>query len=255
MRVLIVEDDNEAAASLSFMLRGRGWIIHRCVTGEEAIFYIRRLSLDVALLDLGLPDMSGLKVLSSLPLSRTLVPIICVSGIAEIEIKVAAFRSGAADYVIKPVHPDEIVARILAVVRRRHGRAHDVVTVGDWRLNLSDGQLSYRHSAIELRPLERMILMRLGSQPGKIFSNDDILSHMYGEGNEPNSHALSVYIHKLRRKCSTAADGETPIECVYRQGYRLAVNRDTSPQTKDTLDQDWFHRLGLDNAAVSGDAP
>ncbi len=136
MRVLLIEDDSATAKSIELMLKGEGFSVYTTDLGEEGVDLGKIYDYDLILLDLSLPDMSGLDVLRQLRVAKINTPIMILSGSTEIDTKVKTFGGGADDYLTKPFHKDELVARIHAVVRRSKGHAQSVITTGDIRVNL-----------------------------------------------------------------------------------------------------------------------
>src|ERR1700752_3468987 len=138
MRVLLIEDDSATAQSIELMLKSEGFNVYTTDLGEEGVDLGRIYDYDLILLDLNLPDMSGLDVLRALRVGKIKTPIMILSGSAEIETKVRTFSGGADDYLTKPFHREELVARIQAVVRRSKGHAQSVVRTGAFAVNLDN---------------------------------------------------------------------------------------------------------------------
>src|SRR5712675_2421665 len=136
MRVLLVEEDSSVAQSIELMLKSESFNVHTTDLGEKGVDLGRLYDYDIILLDLNLPDMSGYEVLRTLRLSKVKTPILILSGMAGIEDKVRGLGFGADDYMTKPFHKDELVARIHAIVRRSKGHAQSVITTGDLVVNL-----------------------------------------------------------------------------------------------------------------------
>src|SRR6266513_728087 len=136
MRVLLIEDDAGTARSIELMLKTTGFNVYRSEFGEEGIDLGKVYDYDIILLDLNLPDVSGFEVLRSLRVSKVKTPILILSGLAGIEDKVKGLGFGADDYMTKPFHKDELVARIHAIVRRSRGHAQSVIQTGDLVVNL-----------------------------------------------------------------------------------------------------------------------
>src|SRR6202158_4450357 len=136
MRVLLIEDDSATAQSIELMLKSENFNVYTTDLGEEGIDLGKLYDYDIILLDLNLPDMSGYEVLRTLRVSRIKTPILILSGLASIEDKVKGLGFGADDYVVKPFHKDELVARIHAIVRRSKGHAQSVIQTGDLVVNL-----------------------------------------------------------------------------------------------------------------------
>src|SRR6266853_1821013 len=138
MRVLLIEDDSTTAQSIELMLRSESFNVYTTDFGEEGVDLGKIYDYDIILLDLNLPDMSGFEVLRSLRVSKVRTPILILSGLAGIEDKVKGLGFGADDYMTKPFHKDELVARIHAIVRRSRGHASSVVQTGDLLVNLDE---------------------------------------------------------------------------------------------------------------------
>src|ERR671924_1314952 len=138
MRVLLIEDDSATAKSVELMLKSESFNVYTTDLGEEGVDLGKIYDYDIILLDLNLPDMSGYEVLRTLRLSKVKTPILILSGMAGIEDKVRGLGFCADDYMTKPFHKDELVARIRAVVRRSKGRVQSVIETGEFKLNLTD---------------------------------------------------------------------------------------------------------------------
>jgi two-component system, cell cycle response regulator CtrA len=136
MRVLLIEDDSATAQSIELMLKSESFTVYTTDLGEEGIDLGKIYDYDIILLDLNLPDMSGFEVLRKLRVSKVKSPVLILSGLAAIEDKIKGLGFGADDYMTKPFHKDELVARIHAIVRRSKGHAQSVINTGDLRVNL-----------------------------------------------------------------------------------------------------------------------
>ncbi|MGY9105378.1 MAG: response regulator, partial [Alphaproteobacteria bacterium] len=136
MRVLLIEDDSATARSIELMLRNDGFIVYTTELGEEGVDLGKLYEYEAIVLDLQLPDMSGFDVLKSLRLAKVRTPVLILSGNAIVEAKVKALGFGADDYMSKPFHKDELVARISALVRRSEGHSQPVITTGKMTVNL-----------------------------------------------------------------------------------------------------------------------
>src|SRR5881275_1567184 len=136
MRVLLIEDDSATAQAIELMLKSESFNVYTTDLGEEGIDLGKIYDYDIILLDLNLPDMSGFDVLRKLRISRVKTPILILSGLAAIEDKIKGFGFGADDYMTKPFHKDELIARVHAIVRRSKGHAHSVIQTCDLVVNL-----------------------------------------------------------------------------------------------------------------------
>ncbi|HEX2801919.1 MAG TPA: response regulator transcription factor, partial [Phenylobacterium sp.] len=182
---------------------------------------------DLILLDLNLPDMGGLQVLKSLRSSKIDTPVMILSGSSEIETKVKTFTGGADDYMTKPFHKDELVARIHAVVRRSKGHAQSVIKTGDITVNLDTKTVDVKGMRVHLTAKEYQLLELLSLRKGTTLTKDMFLNHLYGGMDEPELKIIDVFICKLRKKLAAATDGNHHIETVWGRGYVLRDSLET----------------------------
>jgi two-component system cell cycle response regulator CtrA len=172
-------------------------------------------------LDLTLPDISGYEVLRSLRASKIKTPILILSGMAGIEDKVKGLGFGADDYLTKPFHKDELVARIQAIVRRSKGHAQSVITTGDLAVNLDEKTAIIAGHRVHLTGKEYQILELLALRKGTTLTKEMFLNHLYGGMDEPELKIIDVFICKLRKKLANASGGKNYIETVWGRGYVL----------------------------------
>src|SRR5205809_4882699 len=158
MRVLLIEDDSATAQSIELMLKSESFNVYTTDLGEEGVDLGKLYDYDIILLDLNLPDMSGYEVLKSLWVSKVNTPILILSGLAGIEDKVKGLGFGADDYLTKPFHRDELVARIHAIVRRSKGHAQSVITTGDLVVNLDQKTVEVSGARVHLNGKEYTML-------------------------------------------------------------------------------------------------
>ena len=221
MRVLLIEDDRATAQSIELMLKSEGFNVYTTDLGEEGVDLGKIYDYDLILLDLNLPDMSGLEVLRTLRLAKVNTPIFILSGSTEIETKVRTFSGGADDYLTKPFHKDELVARIHAVVRRSQGHAQSVIKTGAITVNLDTKTVEVGGARVHLTGKEYQTLELLALRKGTTKTKEMILNHLYGGMDEPEAKIIDVFICKLRKKLSAATSGEHHIETVWGRGYAL----------------------------------
>ncbi len=221
MRVLLIEDDSATAQSIELMLKSEGFNVYTTDLGEEGIDLGKIYDYDLILLDLNLPDMSGLEVLHKLRLAKINTPIMILSGTAEIDTKVKSFGGGADDYMTKPFHKDELVARIHAVVRRSKGHAQSVIRTGDIVVNLDAKTVEVNNNRVHLTGKEYQMLELLSLRKGTTLTKEMFLNHLYGGMDEPELKIIDVFICKLRKKLATATVGAHYIETVWGRGYVL----------------------------------
>ena len=228
MRVLLIEDDSATAQSIELMLKAEGFNVYTTDLGEEGIDLGKIYDYDLILLDLNLPDMSGLDVLRQLRVAKINTPIMILSGSAEIDTKVKSFGGGADDYMTKPFHKDELVARIHAVVRRSKGHAQSVIRTGDIVVNLDAKTVEVNSNRVHLTGKEYQMLELLSLRKGTTLTKEMFLNHLYGGMDEPELKIIDVFICKLRKKLATATMGAHYIETVWGRGYVLRDPQDNS---------------------------
>jgi len=221
MRVLLIEDDTGTAQSIELMLRLDGFSIHTTDLGEDGAQLGKLYDYDIVLLDLNLPDISGFEVLRSLRMCKVKTPILILSGGSSTEEKVKGLGLGADDYMTKPFHKDELVARIHAIVRRSKGHAQSLIQISDLVLNLDTKMIRIDGVSVHLTGKEYKILELLSLRKGMTVTKEMLLNHLYGGMDEPEPKILDVFICKLRKKLSDASNGRNYIETELGRGYVL----------------------------------
>ena len=226
MRVLLVEDDPTTSKSIEMMLTHANLNVYATDLGEEGIDLAKLYDYDLILLDLNLPDMNGHEVLRQLRLARIETPILILSGDGDTESKIKGFGFGADDYMTKPFHREELVARIHAIVRRSKGHSQSIIKTGQIAVNLDAKTVAAGDTPVHLTGKEYQMLELLSLRKGTTLTKEMFLNHLYGGMDEPELKIIDVFICKLRKKITTATDGECPIETVWGRGYVL---RDPDP--------------------------
>ena len=221
MRVLLIEDEPTTAKSIELMLTSEGFNVYTTDLGEEGLDLGKLYDYDIILLDLNLPDMHGYDVLKKLRVAKVGTPVLILSGISEMDSKVRALGFGADDYVTKPFHRDELVARIHAVVRRSKGHAQSVIKTGDVTVNLDAKTVEVSGMRVHLTGKEYQMLELLSLRKGTTLTKEMFLNHLYGGMDEPELKIIDVFICKLRKKLASATHGKHYIETVWGRGYVL----------------------------------
>lgn len=247
MRVLIIEPNATTARGIEHMIRLRGFVPYQTDVGEEGISLARLYDYDAITLELNLPDMSGMEVIRTMRRLKVNTPIIVLSNIADIADKVAALMGGADDYMTKPYHKDELVARLLAVIRRAKGHASSTITCGDFVLLIDERQAQYRGKPVRLTEKQYGVFELLMLRAGSVVSKEAIMNHLYGGRDEPELKIMDVFICKLRERMQIAMrragiDRKPPIETVWGRGWRMiddggkvAAARATAGVTADEM--------------------
>jgi two-component system, cell cycle response regulator CtrA len=221
MRVLLIEDDGSTAQSIELMLKSESFNVYTTNLGEEGIDLGKIYDYDIILLDLNLPDMSGFEVLRSLRVSKVKTPILILTGLAATEDKVRGLGFGADDYMTKPFHRNELVARIHAIVRRSKGHAESAVQTGDLTVNFDTKKVEVNGLPVYLTNKEYKMLELLALRKGMTINKETFLNYLYGGMDEPESKIIDVFMCKLRKKLANASDGKEFIETVWGRGYVL----------------------------------
>ena len=226
MRVLLIEDDPSIARSIELMLNAEGFNTYTTDMGEEGLDLGKLYDYDIIILDLNLPDMSGYEVLRKLRNARVDTPILILSGLAAPDAKVKGLGFGADDYLTKPFHREELIARIHAIVRRSKGHSQSVIVTGKITVNLDAKTVEVGTQRVHLTGKEYGMLELLSLRKGTTLTKEMFLNHLYGGMDEPELKIIDVFICKLRKKLAAATGGEHYIETVWGRGYVLRDNAD-----------------------------
>ncbi|NOE32812.1 MULTISPECIES: response regulator transcription factor CtrA [unclassified Ruegeria] len=230
MRVLLVEDDPTTSKSIELMLTHANLNVYATDLGEEGIDLAKLYDYDLILLDLNLPDMNGHEVLRQLRIARVETPILILSGADDTESKIKGFGFGADDYLTKPFHREELVARIHAIIRRSKGHSQSIIHTGRVAVNLDAKTVEVDGKTVHLTGKEYQMLELLSLRKGTTLTKEMFLNHLYGGMDEPELKIIDVFICKLRKKLSNATGGENYVETVWGRGYVL---RDPQSNTLD----------------------
>ena len=221
MRILLVEDDLNTAKSIEMMLTSASFNVYATDMGEEGVDLAKLYDYDLMLLDINLPDMNGLEVLRQFRVAKITTPILILSGNDAAEEKVKGFGFGADDYLTKPFHREELVARIHAIVRRSKGHAQSIISTGQVNVNLDAKTVDVADVPVHLTGKEYQMLELLSLRKGTTLTKEMFLNHLYGGMDEPELKIIDVFNCKHRKKLSEATNGENYIETVWGRGYVL----------------------------------
>ena len=222
MRVLLIEDDQRLLDTLAAQLRGAGYAVDVSSDGIEGLYLGEEFPIDLAIIDLGLPQMPGLDVIRELRSRGRDFPILVLTARSEWQDKVAGLEAGADDYLTKPFHIEELMARVNALIRRSGGHARPRIQLGPITVDLSSQRVYRNDEEIELTTFEYKVLNYLVMHPGEVVTKTDLSEHIYEEDADRDSNVIEVFIGRLRRKIDP--DGTlNPIETLRGRGYRLVL--------------------------------
>ncbi|MEE4299691.1 MAG: response regulator transcription factor [Pseudomonadales bacterium] len=221
MRVLVVEDEATLAQQLAAHLRGEGMVVDVAGDGREGLWMGSEYDFDVAVVDVGLPELDGLSLIRRLREDGRAFPVLVLTARDGWQDKVTGLEAGADDYLAKPFHYEELVARIRALVRRAAGFASAAISHGPISLDTNTKEVRVEDQLVELTAFEYNLLEYLMLHPNKVISKTELTEHLYAQDFERDSNVIEVFVGRLRKKLDPS--GETkPITTVRGQGYRFA---------------------------------
>lgn len=222
MRILLVEDDTRLVESLGERLRAAGFAVDAFTDGAEGLYAGEEYPVDLAIIDLGLPRLSGLDLIRRLREGGRAFPILVLTARSDWQDKVEGLEAGADDYLTKPFQPEELLARVNALLRRAGGHARPRVQLGPVTIDLTTQRVWRGDDEIELTSFEYKVLNYLVMHPGEVVTKTELSEHIYEEDADRDSNVIEVFIGRLRRKIDP--DGSlNPIETLRGRGYRLAI--------------------------------
>ncbi len=220
MRLLVVEDEPQLRNQLQQQLTRHGYSVDAAADGEEGLFYGREYPFDLAVVDIGLPKLDGIGLIRQLRTSGRKFPILILTARGSWQEKVEGLESGADDYLVKPFHFEELLARINALLRRAAGHASPEVECGPIRLDTFRQQVTLNGAAVELTAYEYKVLEYLVLNRDKVISKTELTEHIYDQDFDRDSNVIEVFIRRLRRKLDPEGEHD-PIETLRGRGYRI----------------------------------
>jgi len=227
LRVLVVDDEPQILRALKTTLQGAGYEVDTAATAEEALSDAALRGPDAVILDLVLPDGTGMDVCRSLR-EWSKIPILVVSAVGDERAKIAALDAGADDYVTKPFSVDELLARLRAALRRVDTPGEPLVSVGDLTIDLERRLVTRSGKLLQLTPHEFRLLALLARNVGKLLTHHAILEHVWGPAYRDESHYLHVYVSQLRRKIEPDPTRPRYLLTESGAGYRMVDPDDGS---------------------------
>ena len=227
MRLLVIEDDNTLRETLAVKLAESGFAVEQAADGKEGLYFALEYPIDLAIIDLGLPEMSGLDVIREVRKQGKSFPILILTARDRWEDKVDGLDAGADDYVVKPFQFEEVIARVNAPVRRSGGWASSEMIAGPVSLDLSRQEVKVNDAAIELTSFEYKIIEYLMVRAGQVISKTELTERLYDQDFERDSNVIEVFVGRLRKKLDPD-NTINPIETLRGRGYRFGLERKQS---------------------------
>ena len=227
MRLLVIEDDVTLRESLARQLGEAGFAVEQAADGTEGLYFAEEYPIDLAIIDLGLPGMSGLEIIRKVRAKGKTYPILILTARDRWEDKVDGLSAGADDYVVKPFHFEEIGARVNALLRRSGGWASSVLEADPVALDMTRQELKVSGKLIELTSFEYKIIEFLMIRAGQVISKAELTDRLYDQDFERDSNVIEVFIGRLRKKMDPD-NSIAPIATLRGRGYRFALERNQS---------------------------
>jgi len=227
MRALVVEDDADIREQLIDTLQGEGYVVDAAAEGAQGLYFALEYPIDIAIVDLGLPEVSGLEIIRKLRDAGKDYPVIILTARTRWQNRVEGLEAGADDYVDKPFHHEELLARMRALLRRTGRWSQAEFACGPIRLNTSEQRVLCNDVEISLTAYEYKVIEHLMMHAGEVISKTDLTESMYDDESDRDSNVIEVFIRRLRMKLDP--DGTiNPIETLRGRGYRFTLTRNTS---------------------------
>ncbi|MGB7932564.1 MAG: response regulator transcription factor [Gammaproteobacteria bacterium] len=226
MHILIVEDETRLREDLQDRLRNYGYVVDVAADGEEGLYYGQEFPLDLAVIDIGLPKISGLDLVRRFRANGRHFPILILTARRSWQDKVEGLETGADDYLVKPFRFEELQARLNALLRRASGWSKPVIDCGPISLDTGRQTLAVAGESVELTAFEYRVLEYLMLHAGQVVSKAELTDNIYDQDFDRNSNVLEVFIGRLRRKLDPD-NRINPIETLRGRGYRFRRGTDT----------------------------
>jgi two-component system, OmpR family, response regulator len=223
MRILVIEDDKDLNRQLCDVMKDQGYVVDKAFDGEEGHFLGDTEPYDAVILDIGLPVMDGISVLERWRKDGRKMPVLMLTARDRWSDKVAGIDAGADDYVTKPFHVEEVLARVRSLIRRTAGHASSEITCGQLRLDTKSSKATIGGKPLKLTSLEFRLLDYLMHHIGEVVSRTELVEHLYDQDFDRDSNTIEVFVGRLRKKM-----GSDMIETVRGMGYRISDAPDSA---------------------------
>ncbi|CCE24777.1 MULTISPECIES: response regulator transcription factor [Methylotuvimicrobium] len=220
MRILVVEDELILCEQIKKFLTDKGFAVDTANKGSDGYYLGKEYPVDAAIVDIGLPDFSGIELIKRLRKDEVVIPILILTARSRWQEKVEGLEAGADDYLVKPFHYEELLARLNALIRRSGGKAHPVLKHANIELDTAAQEVRVSGERLELTAFEYKVLEYLMFRKGEVISKSVLTEHIYEEDFDRDSNVIEVFIGRLRKKLDP--DGTSkPIETLRGRGYRI----------------------------------
>lgn len=223
MRVLIVEDEIILCQQIQRFFSSKGYAVDIAHTASDAYYLATDYPIDAAIIDIGLPDYSGIELITRLRKEKINLPVLLLTARSRWQEKVEGLEAGADDYLAKPFHYEELLARVNALLRRSQGKAHPVLTYANIKLDSLSQNVTVNEENIELTAYEYKVLEYLLFRKGEVISKSVLTEHIYDEDFDRDSNVIEVFIGRLRKKIDPQGITK-PIETLRGRGYRIPLD-------------------------------
>ena len=229
MRILVAEDDSRLLMQLDSLFQQQGFSIDLADDGEKALFQLKEVNYDLAVIDIGLPKLDGFDVIRQARGSDVSTPVLILTARDRWQEKVEGLDAGADDYLTKPFHNEELLARVKALIRRASGQASSTIEFGPVVLDMQAKEIRVNARALDLTAYEYKVMEYLMLHPQKVISKTELTEHIYDQDFDLDSNVIEVFVGRLRRKLDPEGTLK-PIETLRGRGYRISreLAQDTS---------------------------
>lgn len=224
MRALVIEDEDILREQIVAELRTHGFAIDQTGDGNEGKYLATEMPVDIAIIDLGLPGTDGIEIIREVRNKQCSYPILILTARTSWQDKVEGLEAGADDYLAKPFHMPELMARLRAILRRSGGWSESVLRFGQLELDTRTQQVTVDSKDIELTAYEYKLLEYLALHAGEVISKTRLIDHLYDEDTDRDTNILEVFVRRLRNKLDPDKTLK-PIETLRGRGYRMALAR------------------------------
>jgi two-component system response regulator PhoP len=226
MRILLVEDEDDLREPLAERLKTEGYTVDQAADGREGLFLGREYAIDLGIIDIGLPRMSGIELIRALRKEEKGFPVLILTARGNWQDKVEGLEAGADDYLVKPFHIEELLARVNALLRRSVGWSQPVLNCAPVVLDTRTQTVRFEDQPVDLTAYEYKVLEYLMLHAGEVVSKTDLTEHIYDQDWDRDSNVIEVFVRRLRKKLDPD-ESYKPIETLRGRGYRFVLQRNS----------------------------